>query len=156
MEQVRVYRISLLPILGFLSFGLLWCLLSILGLIERFSFTYMILLIFPFTFIGYAIYLWRKRKEGKGFYWDDEGIVIDLNGNKVYWNEIESIKYSSVRGMKSTVIYPHYKNHEKIRVRRNKSMPTSAHSIDWFLVEKPKEYHKNLMKVWEEKVIFKK
>ncbi|QKE76004.1 hypothetical protein HPK19_25165 (plasmid) [Arthrobacter citreus] len=127
-----------------------------MGLKEGISLTYMISLIFPFIFIGYAIYLWRKRKEGKGFYWDDEGIVIDLNGNKVYWNEIESIKYSSVRGMKSTVIYPHYTNHEKIRVRRNKSMPTTAHSIDWFLVEKPKEYHKKLMKVWQEKVILKK
>ncbi|KAB2328364.1 hypothetical protein F7731_25620 [Cytobacillus depressus] len=67
------------------------------------------------------------------------------------WNEIENIKYYNVRGMKSTVIYPHYTNHEKIRIRRKKWMPTTAHSIDWILIEKPKEYHKNLMKVWEEK-----
>ena len=92
----------------------------------------------------------KKKREGKGFYWDDEGIVIDLQGNKVYWNEIESIQYSNVRGMKSTVIYPHYTNHEKIRIRRKKWMPTTAHSIDWFYIEKPKELHKNLMKTWEE------
>jgi hypothetical protein len=151
-----MYRISLLPILGFISFGVLWCLLFILALKEGISFTYMISLIFPFTFIGYGIYLWRKRKEGKGFYWDDEGIVIDLNGNKVYWNEIEEIKLVKSKGGKATVIYPHYTYHEKIRIRRNKWMPTTAHSIDWILIESPNEYHKNLMRTWEAKSNAKK
>ncbi|OCA92994.1 hypothetical protein A8F95_02665 [Bacillus wudalianchiensis] len=53
--------------------------------------------------------------------------------------------------MRSTVIYPHYTHHEKIRVRRKKLMPTPAHSIEWYLIEKSKEYHENLMKVWKEK-----
>ncbi|ETT83954.1 hypothetical protein C176_12968 [Viridibacillus arenosi FSL R5-213] len=30
-------------------------------------------------------------------------------------------------------------------------MPTPAHSIEWFLIEKPKKFHKNLMEFWEEK-----
>jgi hypothetical protein len=30
-------------------------------------------------------------------------------------------------------------------------MPVTVHSIEWFLVEKPKEKHNNLMKTWEEK-----
>lgn len=85
-----------------------------MALIQGASFTLLNGLILPFTFTGYGIYLWKKRKQGKGFYWDEEGIVIDLNGNKVYWNEIESIKYINARGMKSTVIYPFYTNHEKI------------------------------------------
>ncbi|MBT2655383.1 hypothetical protein J7E81_09050 [Bacillus sp. ISL-18] len=156
MEQVRIYRISLLPILGFICFGLLWCLLFILALKEGISFAYMISLIFPFTFIGYGIYLWRKRKEGKGFYWDDEGIVIDLKGNRVYWKEIESIKYSKGRSGTSTVIYPHYTNHEKIRIRRNKWMPTTAYSIAWILIESPNEFHENLIQTWEEKSNLKK
>lgn len=154
LEKVRMYRISLIPILGFMTFGLLWLLLLILVLKEGVSFTLIISLIFPFTFIGYAIYLWRKRKERKGFYWDDEGIVIDLKGNKVYWNEIESIKYSKGRTGTSTVIYPHYTNHEKIRIRRNKWMPTTAHSIAWVLIENPNEFHENLMKTWEAKSNF--
>lgn len=110
-------------------------------------------LIFSLFIIGYSILLWRKRNKGKGFYWDDEGIVIDLKGNKVYWDEIEDIKFfkSSTTNMRSTVIYPHYTNHEKIRIRLNKLLPTPEHSIDWILIERPKEYHKNLMKVWEEK-----
>ncbi|OIK14274.1 hypothetical protein BIV60_12205 [Bacillus sp. MUM 116] len=76
---------------------------------------------------------------------------MDLQGNKVYWEEIESIQYSNVRGSKSTVIYPHYTFHEKIRIRRKKLMPTPAHSIDWFYIEKPKEFHQILMETWEEK-----
>ena len=157
MEQLRLYKISLLPILGFISFGLLWFLLGILAFLQEPSFSIIGLIFPPFIFIGYGIYLWKKRKQGKGFYWDDEGIVIDLNGNKVYWNEIESIKYyKSSRGSKATVIYPYYTSQEKIRVRRKKWMSTNAHSIEWFLIEKPKEYHGNLMKVWEEKSNLKK
>lgn len=69
--------------------------------------------LYSFVFLGYSIYLWRKRKEGKGYYWDDEGVVFDLQGNKVFWDEIESIKFSNVKGMKSTAIYPHYTNQKK-------------------------------------------
>jgi hypothetical protein len=110
-------------------------------------------LIFSVFTIGYSVYLWKKRNEGKEFYWDDVGIVIDLKGTKVYWDEIEDIRFyeSSNFFSKSTVIYPHYTNHEKIRIRCKKRMPTTAHSIGWILIEKPKEYHKNLLIAWEEK-----
>ncbi len=129
---------------------LILCFSDIKGIISH-LFVFIIGLFFSFVFIGYSIYLWRKRNDGKGFHWDDKGIVIDLQGNKVFWDEIESVKYSNVRGLKSTVIYPHYTNHEKIRIRRKKWMPTPAHSVDWFLIEKPKEYQKNLMNTWKEK-----
>lgn len=89
-----------------------------------------------------------------GFYWDEEGIVVDLNGHKVYWNEIESVQFyenKTISLSKSTVIYPHYTHHEKIRIRRKKWMPTTAHSIDWFLIEKAEEFHDHVMKAWEEK-----
>ncbi|MEK4245893.1 hypothetical protein MKZ20_11165 [Psychrobacillus sp. FSL K6-2684] len=152
MEQVRIYRISWVPILGFMSFGILFCILTILGLKEGgLSYTLIIGFIFPFLLIGYAIYLLKKRREGMGFYWDDEGIVIDLNGNKVYWDEIDSIEYYKGKTGTSTVIYPHYTNHEKIRIRRKKWMPTTCHSNDWILIESPNEYHENLIKIWEEK-----
>jgi len=150
LEHLRIYKISMPLIFGFMIMGIFLCLVFIMA-IKQAPLVSILGLIFSIFTIGYSIYLWRKRKEGKGFYWDDEGIVIDLKGNKVYWDEIEDIKYSNVRGMKSTVIYPHYTNHEKIRIRRGKSLPTPAHSIDWILIEKAKEYHKNLMKVWEEK-----
>lgn len=111
-------------------------------------------MVFSIFTIGYSIYLWRKRKEGKGFYWDEEGIVIDLKGNKVYWEEIEDIQFfksSTTSFSKATVIYPHFTNHEKIRIRRKKLLLTPAHSIDWILMEKPKEFHKNLIKTWEDR-----
>lgn len=153
LEQVRTYKISLYFILSLKVIGIILLFLCFVNIKEVLShiFTFIFGILFSFVFLGCSIYLWRKRKEGKGYYWDDEGIVIDLKGNKVFWDEIECIKYSNVRGLKSTVIYPHYTNHEKIRIRRKKWMPTTVHSIDWFLIEKPHELHKNLMKDWEEK-----
>ncbi|MEH7097385.1 hypothetical protein [Neobacillus vireti] len=153
MEKVRMYQLSRFLISTVMGMGLVFLVLCFADIRGIFShiFQFIFGLFFSFVFIGYAIYLWIKRNEGKGYYWDDEGVVIDFQGNKVYWDEIEEIKLVKSRLGKSTVIYPHYTNHEKIRIRRKKKMPTPAHSIDWFLIEKPKEFHKNLMKFWEEK-----
>lgn len=62
----------------------------------------------------------KKRRENTVFYWDDEGIIIDLDGNKVYWYEIEDIIYSGFPGTKSTVISIHYTHQENIRIRHKK------------------------------------
>lgn len=147
MYKVSWFFILLVMVMGIFPLPLLVDIKEVISNI----FPSFIVLIVSVGFLGYSIYLCRKRIEGKGFYWDDEGVVIDLEGNKVYWEEIEDIKYFKGKGDKSTVIYPHYTNHEKIRIRRKKWMPTPAHSINWLLIEKPKEYHKNLMEVWEEK-----
>jgi hypothetical protein len=158
LEQAKMYRISLSIIITFMTSGIIFSFLLLLNIKEVFShidfshiITFIIGLLFSFFLIGYSFNLLKKRKQGKAFYWDDEGVVIDLEGNKVYWEEIEEIKLVKSKSGKSTVIYPHYTNHEKIRIRRGKSFPTPAHSIDWILIEKAKEYHKNLIKVWEEK-----
>ncbi len=82
---------------------------------------------------------------------DDEGIVVDLHGNKVHWYEIKAITCQNFQGSKSTLISPHYTHHENIRIRYKRWLPTIAHSIYWFSIEKPKDYHKNLMIAWEEK-----
>lgn len=161
MEQGKLYRISPWIIGTFLVSGMLFFLLFIWALTDALQEGWIVTLqmlgfffAMPLPFLVYSIYLWKKRKEGRGFYWDEEGIVIDLKGNKVYWEEIEEIQFRQLFSLpwtKSTVVYPHYTHHEKIRARRNKWMPTPAHSIDWILIEKPKEYHKNLLKVWQEK-----
>ncbi len=100
-----MYRISLLLILGFVVAGILLFILFIMALRDALSISILVF-IFSFLTIGYSINLWRKRNEGKGFYWDDEGIIIDLKGNKVHWNEIEEIKFfesSIVSFSKATV-----------------------------------------------------
>lgn len=156
-----MYRISRVTIGTFLFFGLFFLLIFVWALVDALQEgvweTLKVIagmIVFPLPIIAYPIYLLRKRKEGHGFYWDEEGIVIDLKGNKVYWDEIESIRFSQLFFFfwtKSTVIYPHYTYHENIRARRNKWMPTPAHSVDWILIEKPKDYHANVMAAWEEK-----
>jgi hypothetical protein len=98
-----------------------------------------------------GFYLFRKRKSWQGYYWDEEGIVIDFKDNKVYWHEIENIQLMTHQSFRSTIISTHYTHYEKIRERRKKMIPTTAHSIDWFMIENPKEYHTNLIQAWEEK-----
>ncbi len=161
LEKQNMHRISLVTIGAFMVGGALFGMIYIFVLwnapwqgLEGFIMLSLVIASLSALCIGCSVYLWRKRKAGKGFWWDDEGIVIDLNENKVCWNEIESIQFSkqyTVPFSKSTVVYPHYTHHEKIRIRRKKWMPTPAHSIDWFMIEKPKEYHEQLMKAWEEK-----
>lgn len=134
-----------------LATGLFSLLIFILALIDEFFFLGILFLIIPGLFLYYGFYLLKKRRENTVFYWDDEGITIDLNGNKVYWYEIEDIIYSGCPGPKATVISTHYTHHENIRIRHKKWQPTIAHTIDWYLIKKPKDYHKNLMLTWEEK-----
>jgi hypothetical protein len=158
LEQARLYRVSLVLIMIFMVAGILLFILSFLALSAAPMVSILMFIFSTFT-IGYSIYLWRKRNEGIGFYWDDEGIVIDLKGNKVYWDEIEDIQFfksSTTSFSRATVIYPHYTNHEKIRIRRKKTLPTPAHSIDWILIEKPQEFHNNLIEVWQGKIKLKK
>ena len=150
---MKIYQISWFPIIAFMVAGftfLTLCFSDIKG-INKHPLVFCIGLLFSLVFLGYSFYLLRKRVQGKGFYWDDDGIVIDLKGNKVFWDEIEDIRFFKGRGGKSTVIYPHYSHHETIRIRHKKFMPTTAHSIEWYLIEKPKEMHKNLMQVWQER-----
>ena len=69
----------------------------------------------------------------------------------MHWYEIEAITYQNFQGSKSTLISTHYTHHENIHIRYKRWLPTIAHSIYWFSIEKPKDYHKNLMIAWEEK-----
>lgn len=150
---MKIYQISLFPIIAFMIAGLTFlvlCFSDIKG-IPNHLFVFFIGLLTAFVFLGYAVYLLRKRLQGIGIHWDDTGIVIVLKENMVYWNEIEDIWYFKGKVGKSTVIYPHYSNHEKIRIRHKKFMPTTAHSIEWYLIEKTKEMHQNLMRIWQER-----
>lgn len=149
-----MYKISWYSIFSFMIMGIIFlafCVEDLKEISTQQIFVFILGVFVGFVFLGYAIYLWRKRIEKGGFYWDDEGVVIDLKGNKVYWHEIEEIKFVKGRSGRSTVIYPHYTYHERIRIRRKKWMPTTGHSIEWFLIEKPKDYHENLMIAWKEK-----
>lgn len=152
LEPVRIYKVSWRFIFPCMVAGIFFLSLFFADLKEVASnlFLFIFGLLVGCVFLGYSFYLWRKRIEGNGFYWDDEGVVIDLKGHKVYWNEIEEIKLNKVRG-RATVIFPHYTYIEKIRARRKKWLSTPGLSIEWFLIEKPYEYHKNLMQTWEEK-----
>lgn len=160
MEQVKVYRPSLLTIGALFVAGVFLISIYIVALVYSpwqglgsFLMLTVMLACLSTLSLGWSFHLWRNRKKGNGLYWDEEGILIDLKGVKVYWDEVESIQLNdgAYSLSKSTVIYPHYTYHEKIRKRRKKWMPTTFHSIEWFLIENPTEFHDRIMKVWGEK-----
>ncbi|EMN7727428.1 hypothetical protein WB980_000694 [Bacillus cereus] len=148
---LKIYRASIQSILFVLSFGVVFLLISVLSLMEEFDLLGIISIFFSLWLLKYALTLWKTRANDIGSYWDDEGIVVDLHGNKVYWYEIKDITYQNFQGSKSTLISTYYTHHENIRIRHKRWLPTIAHSIYWFSIEKPKDYHKNLMIAWEEK-----
>jgi Ca2+/Na+ antiporter len=84
VQQDRIYKISWRSILTLIFFGGLMFLLVCFSIFLSHIFISALLLLLAFICFGYAFYLLKKRKEAKAFYWDDEGIVVDLQGNKVY------------------------------------------------------------------------
>jgi hypothetical protein len=101
--------------------------------------------LFSFTTFFLGLYFWKNRREGKGYYWDAGGIVVNLKGNKVYWNEIEKIEFENRRA-NQTVIYTRYNSQELIK--RHKRY---QYAIVWFDIEDPKEFHSNLIRAWNRK-----
>lgn len=146
---MTIYRYSLKPILFLFGFGLF---LTLIGLPVLFRTPFLETIAYFLVqapFYGTAYYFYKQRKQGHGYYFDNEGITIDLKETKIYWHEIEEIKFMTFKGFKSTVIYPHYTFHEKIRERRGKTLPTTAHSIEWTIIERPKTYHEEVLLAFE-------
>ena len=142
------YRYSLKFIISFIGFGLFFTLAFLPTFHSDPFFCLLSIIICSLPLYICSYYLYRARKLGQGYYFDDEGITIDLKETKVYWHEIEDIQFMKYQGYKSTIIYPHYTYHEKIRMRRGKKLPTTSHSIDWIMIERPKIYHKQLLLAW--------
>lgn len=80
-------------------------LMCILAIPTGTSFPLILGFLFSFTTIFWGLYDWKNRREGKGYDWDKEGVVVNFKGNKVYGNEIEKIEFLN-RREKTTVIYP--------------------------------------------------
>lgn len=152
------YKVSWFPIISLMTAGVITLMLPLSNIKEFYKHlpAAIFLFVFSVVLIGYSTYLLQKRRSYQGFYWDDDGVVIDLKGNKILWSEIESITFfkSAVTSTRSTVIHPHYSHHETIRERHKKMMPATSHSVEWFIIEKPKDYHENLIQTWKNRKTF--
>jgi hypothetical protein len=131
--------------------GVFIFLLVLMGIPAGISLPIIIGLLFSFGLISISLYRLYSRLQGKGLYWDENGVVVDLKGKKVNWNEIEKIEFYTSKGAKSTVIIPHTLKQDIIQKRHKRIIPPKGFAIDWFGVEKPNDFHKNLVKAWEEK-----
>lgn len=115
-------------------------------------------ILFTYLFFGGSYSLFHSRKKGEGVYWDDEGVVVDFEGNKIFWDEIENIEFHNSdtnTSTKSTYVRVFIRKEEQVRLRHKLPLKNIfwrySGSIDWFMIEKPKEMHETLVKFWEEK-----
>jgi hypothetical protein len=149
---MKPYKTPLSKIIVFILIGigiLLLPLFDLKGLHSNLS-SFAALVVMGLFFLGIGLFLLRKRISGPGFFWDEEGVVVDYKGNKILWDEIEDIQLRrSGDGYRSTVIYPHYSYHETIRLRHGKKLPTPDHSIQWTWISQPKKFHSELIEAWE-------
>ncbi|WP_142317441.1 hypothetical protein [Bacillus sp. AFS017336] len=105
-------------------------------------------LLFGLFWISCGIWFFKTRINGKGIYYDEEGVVINFKGNKISWQEIEEIKKQSYP-MYITYIFLKNDVVETIRIRHRKKSYNKCFSIYWFMISKPRKMHKEIMKCWE-------
>jgi hypothetical protein len=150
LEQIRIYRNSLRFIFSYMGSGIIFSLLMLLAIPEGITLPLIAGFLFSLSLICTSLYYLLKRLKGKGIYWDEEGVILNFKGNKVYWYEIEKIELKK-RGGKSTLIFPHNTYCGTIQKRHHKGLPRTCYAILWFEIENPNEFHKNLIKASEEK-----
>ncbi|MGG2027121.1 hypothetical protein AB1282_15590 [Gottfriedia sp. S16(2024)] len=161
---MKVYKPKILTIFIFAIFGILFLciLLMVITSTKHFSiskiFVFIGLLIFIFLLFGDSIKFWNYRKKGIGIYWDEEGVVVDFVGNKIFWDEIENIEFIKTKSSRTTFVRVHYSKEELVRLRHKLPLKNIfwrySGSIEWFEIEKPKEMHTNLVNYWEKKKFY--
>ncbi|MFF2878453.1 hypothetical protein ACFVR2_19240 [Gottfriedia sp. NPDC057991] len=161
---MKVYTPKILTIFLFAIFGalFLFILLMVITGTKHFSiskiFVFIGFLLFIFLLFGDSIKFWNYRKKGIGIYSDEEGVVVDFVGNKIFWDEIEKIEFIKTKSSRTTFIRVHYSKEEQVRLRHKLPLKNIfwrySGSIEWFEIEKPREMHTNLVNYWEKKKFY--
>ncbi|MEH7349423.1 hypothetical protein [Gottfriedia acidiceleris] len=161
---MKVYKPKILTIFLFAIFGILFLFILLIVIIstKHFSiskiFVFIGFLLFIFLLFGDSIKFWIYRKKGIGIYWDEEGVVVDFVGNKIFWDEIENIEFIRTKSSRTTFIRVHYSKEEQVRLRHKLPLKNIfwrySGSIEWFEIEKPREMHINLVNYWEKKKFY--
>ncbi|MEW4282532.1 hypothetical protein [Priestia koreensis] len=85
---MKTYKPSIVPVISSAAFGFVWLGINIIWVLsESVSIWWAVSMFVSIFILGYAVYYEKARRQSEGFYWDDEGVVIDLDGTKVYWYE---------------------------------------------------------------------
>ncbi|KQL39192.1 hypothetical protein AN960_09450 [Bacillus sp. FJAT-25509] len=161
---MKVYKPKILTIFIFAIFGILFLFILLMAITstKHFSiskiFVIIGFLVFIFLLFWDSIKFWNYRKKGIGIYWDEEGVVVDFVGNKIFWDEIENIEFIKTKSSRTTFVRVHYSKEEQVRLRHKLPLKNIfwrySGSIEWFEIEKPKEMHTNLVNYWEKKKFY--
>jgi len=98
-----------------------------------------------------GLYYQRKIKAGKGYYWDEKGLVNNM-GKKpqyFYWSEIKRIGYET--GKNACLILYFFDNKQAdVQKRFGWKKPRKNYPLDISTITKSNEFRDELMKVYKE------
>ncbi|GGI11828.1 hypothetical protein [Gottfriedia solisilvae] len=157
--KAKIQLVFFLIVIGFISlfFTIMFSVsISRFTVSNFFIWIGLIALTYFLFWCSYSLFL--SRKKGEGVHWDDEGVVVDFEGNKIFWNEIENIEFHKSENemlTSSTYIRVFIYKEEQVRLRHKLPFKNIfwrySGSIDWITIEKPKEMHEALIQFWQEK-----
>lgn len=161
---MKIYKAKIQLIYFFVIIGIISLIFTIMFSVSINRFTisnfFICIALIAFTyFLFWCSYsMFQSRKRNEGVYWDDVGVVVDFDGNKIFWNEIENIEFHNLENeffSKSTYIRVFIYKEEEVRLRHKLPLKNIfwrySGSIDWITIEKPKEMHEALIQFWEDK-----
>ena len=156
MDKPKIYPIRFGLILFFLICSIIFGLQQYILLArsenqwQELDFSQLLSSIFLLFVFGYSLYLLKKKLDGAGFYWDDEGVVIDLQGNKIYWKEISQIKKQSFLFNSTQVfVWSHSQDQVGKRIKKRGGRMPSYYIIHWVMVKEANEFHQAILAQWE-------
>jgi len=156
MQEVsKRYRVSLLPtfLFGFCGIGFALIAGMIVQATQEMSASGTFLLavlvigiLILFYLAGVYLVRWRKNS----FFWDEEGVIVDTKGNKLYWSELADIKMNKSRG-KTLIFYVNNFSCKEVAKRIKKkelANPPYTYEVNFFQLGLFDEFCEELMKVW--------
>lgn len=128
-----------------------------IGLLSEKEYLYSLI---PFSigigFVFVFLHYYKYRKRGPIWVVDDEGLTINLKGQRLYWSEIESIKLYSPKFFDttnqvthSTALYTKISAYKAIRIRFNIPYASECYLMDWTMIENARDFHNTVMEKWE-------
>lgn len=146
-----VHRISWVPIIACIAAGLFMiALFFIVGFHVFFEKMPLFLIECGLAglFIYFGLFLWYQRLKKQPIHYNDEWITVDGDGHRIYWNEIESVQFSNVGGMKTTTIVPKKQCYKILKQRMGQHNLQKVYAFYWFYLERPKQLHDQIIQQW--------
>jgi hypothetical protein len=143
----KTYKASIINILIMFVLGLLlhWLVIAQgYGSISRMlSFTGIYIFGLGFYFVSFYLIYFRVKSEG--LYCDDEGIVVNFQGDKIFWHEVEIVEPTRLHALTATTIYLKDEFIETVNKRIRTRFKRKNFSISHEIIDRPAKFEKEII-----------